>query len=237
MFADVGQQKRNTTTTFGELQRRVDATPDAFHVVFQTQQEAGDQLPPRGFAGVQESRRRGLKPPFEDFLHKRHRQRFVAARKRQGCHHNAIFIAFEEPLPITCFERVGGVILECAKEGWEAEFLRIGLIPDLAHEVLGVLIQHRLFIVALFDKVAELFVKRVEEHCVLVDVLQEILPRRHAVRVKSDFAVPVIKVQHRVQCVIIQSAQLTVEHRLSPSFCSPSVTRAISVSVPASSNV
>ena len=39
-LAQVGKHQRHATAPLGELQRRIDGTPDALHVVFHTQQEA-----------------------------------------------------------------------------------------------------------------------------------------------------------------------------------------------------
>ena len=75
-----------------------------------------------------------------------------------------------------------------------------------------------------------------KEHRVLVDVLQEILPRRHTVGIETDLPLTIVKVQHRVQRVVVLLIYAAVEHRCLPSFSSPVRTRAISVSVPASSN-
>ena len=51
-----------------------------------------------------------------------------------------------------------------------------------------------------------------EEDGVLVHVLQEILPRGHAVGVEPDAPVRVIQVQHRVQRVVIEFRLQAVKH-------------------------
>ena len=47
-----------------------------------------------------------------------------------------------------------------------------------------------------------------EEHGVLIDVLQEVLARRFAVFIQLQFAVGTVQVQHRIQRMVIQRARL-----------------------------
>ena len=51
-LTQVGKHQRHATAPLGELQCRIDGTPDALHVVFHAQQEARDQLTPALLAGV-----------------------------------------------------------------------------------------------------------------------------------------------------------------------------------------
>ena len=51
-FAQVREQKRHAATALGELKCGVDRPTNRLHVVFNTQQEAGDQLTALLFAAV-----------------------------------------------------------------------------------------------------------------------------------------------------------------------------------------
>ena len=158
MFADIGQQQRHASAALGQLQGRVDAAPDAFHVIFQPQQEARDQLSTRRFACVQKGGGGGLESAIKDFFHEGHRQRLIPARQCQRGHDNAVLIAFKEPLSVAGFQRVRGVILERAQKGREPELFGKSRLPDLAHEVLGILVQNGLFIIAFGHQIAQLFI-------------------------------------------------------------------------------
>ena len=249
MLADVGQHQRHAAAALGQLERRIDRPADAFHVVLDPQQEARDQLAPLGLAGVEEGGRRGLEAAGEDFLHQRHCLRFVPAGERQGDHDDTVLEAFEIPFPVAGLQRVAGVVFERAQEGRKAELDPVGRVPDAGDEGSVVLFDDRSFVIAFLDQIAQLFLQRVEEDGVLVDVLQEILPRRHAVGIKADLSLVVVEIQHRVQRVIVEAlpfggdrlggggvAQIAVENCVFQNLSSPSVTRAMSVAVPASSN-
>ena len=82
LFANVGQHQRNATATLAKLQGRIDAAPDAFHVVFEPQQETGYQLSAALLSGVKECGRGGLETPRQDFVHERHRLHLIATRQR-----------------------------------------------------------------------------------------------------------------------------------------------------------
>ena len=64
-------------------------------------------------------------------------------------------------------------------------------------------VEHGRLVVLLLDQVVQTLLEGVEEDRVLVDVLQEVLPRRALVGVELDLAVRVVEVQHRVEGVVI----------------------------------
>ena len=100
-----------------------------------------------------------------------------------------------------------------------------------------ILIKNLCLVIAFVHQVSQLLFQRMEKDGVLVDVSQKILTRGHAVGIETDFAVFVVKVQHRVQRVVILCAvQAVIKHSVLQNLSSPSFTRAMSVSVPASSN-
>ncbi|MNV97658.1 hypothetical protein D3C71_1928090 [compost metagenome] len=78
------------------------------------------------------------------------------------------------------------------------------MIEQVAHEVERILVENLLLVVALGDEVIELLAQVMEEHGVLVDVLQEVLLGGQPVLVELYPAVLVIEVQHRVQRVVIE---------------------------------
>ena len=92
-FTQVREQKRHAAAAFGKLQRRVHRAANRLHIVFDTQQEAGDQLAALGFAAVEEGRRGGLEASGEDLVGELLRQRFITLRQGQRHHRHAIFKA------------------------------------------------------------------------------------------------------------------------------------------------
>ncbi len=52
VFAQVREQKRHAAAALGELQRGIHRAADRLHIVFDAQQEAGDQLAALLFAAV-----------------------------------------------------------------------------------------------------------------------------------------------------------------------------------------
>ena len=93
-FTQVREQKRHAAAAFGELQRRVHRAAYRLHIIFNAQQEAGDQLAALGFAAVEKGRRGRLEAAGEDLVGELLRQRFIALRQGQRDHHHAIFKAF-----------------------------------------------------------------------------------------------------------------------------------------------
>ena len=59
-LAKVGELQGHATTALGQLQCGVDAAGDGFHVVFDAQEEAGDELASRCLASIEEGRGCGL---------------------------------------------------------------------------------------------------------------------------------------------------------------------------------
>ena len=211
-LAQVGEHQRHTATPLGKLQRRIDGTPDALHVVFHTQQEARDQFTPTLLAGIEERGRGRLESTADDLVHETQCQLLVAARQRQRHHHHAIFEALQITLAVARLQRVGGVVLEGAQKGGEAELPAVGLIPDMALEIARILVQHFGIVIAFVHQVAQLLVQVVEEHRVLVDVLQEVLARCTTIGFELDVPVRVVQVQHRVQRVVVQPRFVVIRH-------------------------
>ena len=211
-LAQVGKHQRHAATPLGKLQCRIDGTPDALHVVFHAQQEARDKLTPALLASVEERGCGRLESAADDLVHETQRQLLVAARQRQRHHHHAILEALQITLAVARLQRVGGVVLEGPQEGGEAELPAVGLVPDVALEIARILIQHVGIVIAFVHQVAQLLIQVVEEHRVLVDVLQEVLTCRTTIGLELDVPVRVVQVQHRVQRVVVQPRFVVIRH-------------------------
>ena len=211
-LAQVGEHQRHAATPLGKLQRRIDGTPDALHVVFHAQQEARDQLTPALLASIEERGRGRLESAADDLVHEAQRQLLVAARQRQRHHHHAILEALQITLTVARLQRVGGVVLEGAQECGEAELPAVGLVPDVALEIARILVQHVGVVIAFVHQVAQLLIQVVEEHRVLVDVLQEVLTCRTTIGLELDVPVRIVQVQHRVERVVVQPRFVVIRH-------------------------
>src|SRR5690606_1693408 len=104
-----------------ELERRVDAARDRLHVVFDAEEEAGDELAALGLARVEERRRRGLEAARDDLVDEVLGDLLVAVGECEGRHDDAVLEALEVTLAVEGLERVARVVLEGAQEGLEAE--------------------------------------------------------------------------------------------------------------------
>ena len=193
-----------------QLQRRVDAARDRLHVVFDAQQEARDELAALRLARVEERRRRRLEAAGDDLLDEVGRELLVAVGEAEGGHHDAVLEPLEVALAVEGLQRVARVVLERAEEGLEAELLRVGEVVELLDELERVLLEHGGLVVLLLDQVVEALLEGVEEHRVLVDVLQEVLPRGALVGVELDLAVRVVQVEHRVEGVVVHPLEARV---------------------------
>ena len=203
-FADVGQRERHAAAALGQLQGGVDGPADRLHVVFDAEQEAGDQLAALALAGVQERGGGRLEAAFDDLVHHLQGELLVAAGQVQGHHADAVLVALQEALAVERLQRVGRVELERAQEGLEAELLLVRAVVELADEVHRVLVEGFALVVLVLHQVVELLFQVMEEHGVVVHVLQEVLVRGLAVSLELDLAVGAVQVQHGVQLVIAQ---------------------------------
>ncbi len=188
----------------GQLQGGVDAARDGLHVVLDAQQEAGHGLAALRLAEVEERRGgRRLEPAGHDLVDELQREGLVALGQRERHHRHAVLETLQVPLPVERLQRVRGVVLEGAEEGLEPELLRVGVLEQPLDELAVVLREDLGLVVLLLDQVVELLLEVVEEDGVLVDVLQEVLPRRLPVLVELDLTVAPVQVQHRVQRVVV----------------------------------
>ena len=203
-LAQIGQRQRHASTALGKLQRRIDRAADAFHIVLDAQQEAGNQFAPLLLAGIEEGGGGRLEATGQHLVDEIAGQRLLPARQRQRHHAHPVLVPLQIALPVEGLQRVGGVIFEGAEEGGETEFPLIGAVEEIAHEIEGILVEHFLFVIALGHQIIELFPQVMEKDGVLVDVLEEILFGRHPVLVELDPPLLVIEVQHGVQRVIVQ---------------------------------
>ena len=241
-LADVRQQQRDAAAALGQLQRRVDAARDRLHVVFDAQQEARDELAALRLAGVEERRRRRLEPAGDDLVDELDGELLVAVGEAEGRHDDAVLEPLEVALAVEGLQRVARVVLERAEEGLEPELLRVGEVVELLDELERVLREHRRLVVLLLDEVVEALLERVEEHRVLVHVLQEVLPRSALVGVELDLAVRVVQVQHRVEGVVVHPLESRLGLEVLLGHCSfhhrsnPSLTRSTSSGVPNTSS-
>ena len=203
VLTNVAEQQRNSATALGQLQRRVDGAADGLHVVLDAEQEARHGLAALLLARVEERRGGRLEPAVDDLVDQLLGQLGVTGGQSEGDHHDAVLEALEVALAVERLQRVAGVVLERAQERREAELLGEGPVEQLLDEVAAVLVEHLALVVLLLDQVIELLVLRVEEHRVLVHVLQEVLPRREHILVELDLAVRVVQVEHRVESVVV----------------------------------
>ena len=105
-----------------------------------------------------------------------------------------------------------------------------------------VLIQDVLLVVALIHQVLQFLLQVMEEHRVLVDMLEEVLASGLTIRVKLDASVRVVQVKLRVQRVVVQlRGESFLYACVGVVFCqncsSPSRTLETSSGVPRSSNL
>ena len=203
-FPEIGQQEGNTAAALGQLQGRVDGATDALHVVFKTEQEAGDQLAAAFLAGIEEGRGGWLETTGQDLFHESHGEVLVAIGEGQGNHDHAVLITLKVAFAVAGLQRIGGIIFECAEEGRETELLGIGLVPDTVQELLVIETKNRSVVIILIDEIAQLLVQAVKEHGVLVHMLEKILSGGFTVRIEADFAVLIIEIQHGIQAMVIQ---------------------------------
>ena len=177
MLANVAQQQRNSTAALGQLQCGVDRAPDRLHVVLDAEQKAAHRLAALFLAGVEEGGRGRLEPSLDDFVDELLGQCGVTGGQGQRYHHHAVLEALQVTLTVEGLQRVGRVVLERPDEGREPELLGVGAIGQRLDEVAGVLVENLALVIVLAQKVVDLLVLVVEEDSVLVDVLQEVLPR------------------------------------------------------------
>lgn len=204
-FADVRQQQGDAAAALGELQGGVDAAGDRLHVVFDAQQEAADELAALRLSGVEEGRGGRLEAAGDDLLDEGDGELLIAVRQSEGGHDDAVLEALEVALAVERLERVARVVLERAEEGLEAELLAVGEVVELLDELHRVLLDDGTLVVLLLHEVVQALLERVEEHRVLVHVLQEVLPCGALVGVELDLAVRVVQVEHRVEGVIVET--------------------------------
>jgi hypothetical protein len=204
-LADVGQREGHAAAALGQLQGGVDGAADRLHVVFDAEQEAGNQLAALLLAGIQERGGGRLEAAFDDLVHHLQGKLLVAACQVQGNQAHAVLIALQEALAVERLQRVGRVELERAQEGLEAELLLVCAVEQLTDEVHRVLVQRFALVVVVLDQILELLFQVVEEHGVVVDVLQEVLVRSLTVGFELDLAVGAVQVQHRVELVVAQA--------------------------------
>ena len=157
------------------------------------------------FTGVEEGWGGGLETAGHDLVNQVFSECCVTVGEGQ-CHHaDAVFVAFEVASAVESLERVGRVVLVGAEEGWEAEFDCVGPLEEGFNEGEVVFVDYFLFVVVVVDEVVEFFFQVVEEHGVLVDVLEEELVGRFPVFVELDKAVFVVQVKQGVECVVVHA--------------------------------
>ena len=82
----------------------------------------------------------------------------------------------------------------------------------MALEIARILVKNFGIVIAFVHQVAQLLIQVVEEHRVLVDVLQEVLTCRTTIGLELDVPVRVVQVQHRVQRVVVQPRFVVIRH-------------------------
>src|SRR5690606_4560662 len=101
-------------------------------------------------------------------------------------HNNAVLKPLKVTLAVKRLEGIRGEELECTEERLEAELHGEGFVGQLLYKRGGVLIEQCLLVVVVVDQVTQALFKVVEEHHVLVDVLQEVLTCGFVILLKLD---------------------------------------------------
>jgi len=208
VLTDIAQQQRHATAPLGQLQCRVDRTPDRLHVVLDPQEEARNRLAALLLARVEEGRCRRLEPTRDDLVDKLARQTLIAGGQRHRHHADAVLEALEVALSVESLQRIARVVLERPEESREPELLGVRVTKELLHEIATVAFEHLGLVVVLRDQVVQLLVEVVEEDGVLVDVLQKVLVRGLPVLLELNLPVGVVQIEHRVERVVIQLARI-----------------------------
>src|SRR5690606_37236364 len=99
-LTDVRQREGHTAAALGQLQSGVDGAADRLHIVFDAQQEAGDELTALPLAGVEERRGGRLEATGDDLVDELGGQRLVSARQEESDHDDAVLEAFEVALSV-----------------------------------------------------------------------------------------------------------------------------------------
>src|SRR5699024_10370219 len=159
-------------------------------------------------AGVEEGGSGRLEPPGDGFADDLHRGVLVAARRVRRPLAAPVLEALPVGLAVEGLQRVGGVDLEGAQEGGEGELGRVGGLPELVDERAAVLLQRLGLVVVVLDQVVQLLIQVVEEDCVDVDVLQEVLVRSQLISLKLNLTVRTVEIQHGVELVVAQALPL-----------------------------
>ena len=241
-LAQIRQGQCHAAAALGQLQGGVDAARDRLHIVLDAQKETGDELASGFLPGVEEGWGGGLETPRHHLVNKVLGEGEVSSCEVEGDHGDAVLEALQVALPVEGLEGVGGVVLEGSEEGREAELVGVGAFEqrlDIREVVLG---EDFGLVVALPHEVVEFFLEVVEEHRVLIDVLEEVLACGLAVGLKLDVPVLVVEVQLSVEGVVVE---LRVEdflyscvgEILCQNSFSPLRTRETSSAVPRSSNL
>ena len=249
-LAQVGEQKGDAATSFGELEGGVDAAADGFEVVLEAQQEAGDEFAASGLAGVEEGGGGGLESSGDDVVDEPEGEVLVASCEEQGGDDNALLVALEVLLAVEGLERVGGEELEGAEEGAEAVAVGGGAfvsgdekVPRIGGEDVGL-------VVAVVDEPVEPVEDGVEALGRGDDLLEEELSGSRAVLVELDGGVGAEDVEFGVERVVVLALSGAggrrradrAGHRVPSSLSrsqkrsSPSATFSTSRRVPSSSN-
>ena len=211
LFTQVAQQQRHTTAALGQLQRGVNGATNGLHVVLDTQQEAAHRLAALGLTGVEECRSSRLETSGDDLINQVLREPQVAVGKRESNHADTVFVALQVTLAVEGLQCVRGVVLVSTQESLKTELVGVGLLKQRLDVLKFVLLQNLGLVVMVLYQIIELLPQVVEEHSVLIDMLQEELPRSHAVFIELNLAVFTVQIQQRIERVVIQ---LVLTHRL-----------------------
>ena len=203
-LTQVSQQKCHTAAAFGELQGRVHTASDGFHIVFNTQQEAGDKLPALLFAAVEERRSGGLKTSADDLFQQMFCQFRISPCQRQRYHADAIFKPLQITLAVKGFQGIAGVIFQGTEEGRKAEFFAVRQPEQIFNKFKIILSDNISFVIVFINQKIELFPQIVEKHGVLIHMLAEVVVRRRDIFIKLDPALCIIQVEHGIQGVVIR---------------------------------
>lgn len=79
----------------------------------------------------------------------------------------------------------------------------IGLFECVFDEFPFIFLYDLWLIVVVFDEVVDFFFERVEEYCVLVDMLEEVLAGGFFVLVELDVSIFIVEVEKRVKGVVV----------------------------------
>ena len=196
-LADVCDGQCHTTAALRQLRRVRLCSVEGFQVVLDPQEVAGGGASCVSPTRVKEGRGCGLEASLDDVIDQSLGVLVVVGVSQSG-HHNTVLEALIILLAVEGLQRVPTIELEGTDEGLEAELVCVGPLEQGLEVLEGVEVDDLLVPESVLDQEVGLLLKGVEEHGVLVDVIEEVGSCGLLVLVELDLSVLVVKVQFSV---------------------------------------